>query len=66
MKESKENKLTKNALSFYNELIDIYKKEYNQAFESKDDDWRLKHDYNNLKDNQTNHNSLINRSNQIN
>ena len=28
----------------------MYKKEYDQAFESKDEDWRLKHDYSYLKD----------------
>ena len=31
-------------------LIDIYKKEYEQIFESKDEDWRKKHDFENLKD----------------
>ena len=28
----------------------MYKKEYSQGFESKDEDWRKKHDYKNLKD----------------
>ena len=27
----------------------MYKKEYNQVFESNDEDWRKKHDYKNLK-----------------
>ena len=31
-------------------LIKIYRKEYNQVFKSKDEDWRQKHDYKNLKD----------------
>ena len=28
----------------------MYKKEYEQVFENKDEDWRKKHDYKNLKD----------------
>ena len=40
----------KNASLQYDKLVDIYKKEYNHACESKDKDWRLKHDYKNLKD----------------
>ena len=32
------------------ELIEIYKKEYGQAFKSKDKKWNLRHDYKNLKD----------------
>ena len=28
----------------------MYKKEYEQAFENKDENWREKHDYKNLKD----------------
>ena len=39
-----------NASFLYDQLIDIYKKEYDQVFKSKDNDWRLKHDYKNLKD----------------
>ena len=34
----------------YDRLIDMYKKEYSQVFESKDEAWRKKHDYKNLKD----------------
>ena len=34
----------------YDELISIYKKEYNQVFESKDKDWRQKYDHKNMKD----------------
>ena len=34
----------------YDELISIYKKEYNQVFESKDKDWKQKYDYENLED----------------
>ena len=39
-----------NASFLYDQLIDIYEKEYDQVFKSKDNDWRLKHDYKNLKD----------------
>ena len=28
----------------------MYKKEYEQVFENKDEDWRKKHDYKSLKD----------------
>ena len=35
---------------FYDELISVYKKEYNQAFKNIDKDWRHTHDYKNLKD----------------
>ena len=28
----------------------MYKKEYEQVFESKDENWKKKHDYKNLKD----------------
>ena len=38
------------ALLLYDKLVDIYKKEYDQTSESKDEGWRLKHDYKNLKD----------------
>ena len=34
----------------YNKLVSTYKKEYNQAFKSKDKDWRQRYDYNNPKD----------------
>ena len=49
-KKAKKNNCTKNASLSYNGLIDIYEKENNQDFESKDEDWRLKHNYKNLKD----------------
>ena len=42
--------LKKNASFGYYELVNTYKEEYNQVFESKDEDWRKKHDYKNLKD----------------
>ena len=29
----------------YNKWIDMYKKQYEQVFESKDESWRKKHDY---------------------
>ena len=34
----------------YNKWIDMYKKEYKQVFENKDENLRKKHDYENLKD----------------
>ena len=40
----------KNASLPYNKWIDMYKKEYEQVFENKDEDWRKKHDFKNLKD----------------
>ena len=40
----------RNASLLYNGLINIYKKEYDQVFESKDKGWKQKHDYKNLKD----------------
>ena len=50
-KNTKQRKITvlKNTSSLY-ELINIYKKEYDPTFESKDKNWRLKDDYKNLKD----------------
>ena len=50
--ERKQNIITvlKNVSILYNVLVRIYKKEYNQVFQSKDEDWRQKHDYKNLKD----------------
>ena len=36
--------MLKNVSLLYDELISIYKQEYNQVFESKDKEWRLKHD----------------------
>ena len=40
----------KNASLFYYELINMYKKEYEQVFENKDENWRKKHDYKNVQD----------------
>ena len=40
----------KNASLLYYELINMYKKEYEQVFENKDENWRKKHDYKNVKD----------------
>ena len=34
----------------YDELVSIYKKEYNQVFESKDKEWSLKDNCKNLED----------------
>ena len=49
---TKQRKITvlQNASLLYDQLVDIYKKEYHQVFKSKDIDWKLKHDYKNLKD----------------
>ena len=51
-KTTKQKKITvlKNASLLYNLWIDMYKKEYEQVFENKDENWRKKHDYKNLKD----------------
>ena len=50
--ETKQKKTTvlKNSSVLYDMLIKIYRKEYNQVFKSKDENWRQKHDYKNLKD----------------
>ena len=42
--------MLKNASLLYYELINIYKKEYEQVFESEYQNWRKKHDFKNLKD----------------
>ena len=42
--------MLKNTSLLYNKWIDMYKKEYEQVFENKDENWRKKHDYKNLKD----------------
>ena len=34
----------------YKKCIDMCKKEYEQVFENKDENWRKKYDYKNLKD----------------
>ena len=39
----------KNALLLYYECITMYKKEYEQAFESKDENWTKRHNFKNLK-----------------
>ena len=48
--QSKKITVLKNALLLYNKWIDMYKKEYEQVFETKDENWRKKHDYKNLED----------------
>ena len=40
----------KSATQLCNKWIDMYKKEYKQVFEIKDEDWKKKHDYKHLKD----------------
>ena len=49
---TKQKKITilNHALLLYDELISIYKKEYNQIFKGTDKELRVKHDYKNLKD----------------
>ena len=42
--------MLKNASLLYNKWINMYKNEYEQVFESKDENWRKKHDYKNLND----------------
>ena len=42
--------MLKNSSLLYNKWIDMYKKEYEQVFENKDEKWRKKHDNENLKD----------------
>ena len=51
-KITKQKKITvlKNASLLYSKWIDMYKKEYEQIFENKDENWRKKHDYKNMKD----------------
>ena len=34
----------------FNKWVYMYKKEYEQVFENKDENWRKKYDYKNLKD----------------
>ena len=48
--KQKKTTVLKKASLLYNEWIDMYKKEYEQVFEGKDESWRKKHDYKNLKD----------------
>ena len=42
--------MLKNASLLYNHWINMYTKEYEQVFESKDEDWREKNYYKSLKD----------------
>ena len=42
--------MLKNSSLLYNKWIDMYKKEYEQVFENKNENWRKKHDNENLKD----------------
>ena len=42
--------MLKKASLLYNKWINMYKKEYEQVFENKDENWREKHEYKNLKD----------------
>ena len=48
---TRQKKITvlKNASLFHYMLINVYKKEYEQVFESKDENWKKKYDYKNLK-----------------
>ena len=52
IKLQSEKKITvsKKASLLYNKWIDMYKKEYEQVFENKNENWRKKYDYKNLKD----------------
>ena len=40
--EQKKPDVLKNATQLYNKWIDMYKKEYEQVFKTKDEDWRKK------------------------
>ena len=42
--------LLRNTTELYNKWVDMYRKEYEQVFENKDENWRKKHNYKNLKD----------------
>ena len=48
--KAKKITLLKNTSLFYYELINMYKKEYQQVFQNKDENWRKNHAYKNLKD----------------
>ena len=48
--KQKKSNCVKNVSLLYNRWIDMYKKEYEQVFENKDENWRKKHNYKNLKD----------------
>ena len=47
--DTKQRKITvlKNAALLYYEWINVYEKEYEQVYESKDENWRKKHGYKN-------------------
>lgn len=42
--------MLKNASLLYDQLVNMYKKEYDQTIENKDKNWRQKQDYKNLED----------------
>ena len=42
--------MLKNPSLLYNKQIHMYKKEYEQVFETKNEDWKKIHDYKHLKD----------------
>ena len=48
--QSKKRPVLKNVSLLYYELINMYNKEYEQVFESKDKNWKKQHDYKNLKE----------------
>ena len=50
IKSQKKANVLKNATKLYNKWIDMYKKEYEQVFETKVEEWKKKHDYKHLKD----------------
>ena len=50
IKSKKKVDVLKDATQLYDEQIDIYRKEYEQVFETKDEGWKKKHDYKHLKD----------------
>ena len=50
IKSKKKADVLKNATQLYDKWINMYKKEYGQVFETKDEGWKKKHDYKNLKE----------------
>ena len=45
LQSKKKITVLKNVSFLYNKWIDMYIKEYEQAFEKADENWRKKHDY---------------------
>ena len=50
MTKQRKMNVLKNATLLYYEWIDMYKKEYEEVFKNKDEKWKKKYGYKNLKD----------------